>query len=244
MNLLLVALISVVLATGVFNTKPKNSEENKKTETIVKESLENKPAEELAQAEAQAQAEAEAKAAAEAQAASSKRKQQAAAEAQAASGSGSSSSGSTSSSGSGSKSSSGSTSSSGSGSKRFYLMLALYIFGSILLISLGAYFYFRQRDNLSSRNVTRTPDSSRRDFRKEGVVETQEEKPTEEEFKSEPQEEQPTEEEVKSEPQEEQPTEEEVKSEPQEKQTPEDEKKNEKSIKGAFCCQVPQTPFT
>ena len=158
MNLLLVALISVVLATGVFNTKPKNSEENKKTETIVKESLENKPAEELAQAEAQAQAEAEAK---------------------------------------------------DSGTN--YLMLALYIFGSILLISLGAYFYFRQRDNLSSRNVTRTPDSSRRDFRKEGVVETQEEKPTEEEFKSEPQEEQPTEEEVKSEPQEEQPPEDEKK---------------------------------
>ena len=91
------------------------------------------------------------------------------------------------------------------------MRLALYIFGSILVISIGAYFYFRQRDNLSSRSVTRTPDSSRRDFRKEVVVE--------------PREEQPIEEEVKSEPQEEQPIEEEVKSEPQEEQPPEDEKK-------------------
>ena len=57
------------------------------------------------------------------------------------------------------------------------MRLALYIFGSILVISIGAYFYFRQRDNLSSRSVTRTPDSSRRDFRKEVVAEPQEEQP-------------------------------------------------------------------
>ena len=85
------------------------------------------------------------------------------------------------------------------------------ILGLILIISLGSYFYFRQRDNLSSRSTNRAPDSSRRDFRREVVVE--------------PQQEQPTEEEVKSEPQEEQPIEEEVKSEPQEEQPPEDEKK-------------------
>ena len=77
-----------------------------------------------------------------------------------------------------------------------------------MVISTGAYFYFRQRDNLSS---TRTPESSRRDFRKEVVAE--------------PQEEQPTQEEVKPEPQEEQNTEEEVKPEPQDERTNEDEKK-------------------
>ena len=92
-----------------------------------------------------------------------------------------------------------------------YLRLALYIFASILVISLGAYLYFRQRDNSPSRSVTRTPDSPRRDFRKEAVVE--------------PQEEQPSEAEVKSETQEEQPSEAEVKSETQEEQSPEDEKK-------------------
>ena len=83
-----------------------------------------------------------------------------------------------------------------------YLKLALYLFGTILVISTGAYFYFRQRDNSSSRSATRTPDSFRRDFRKEVVIERQKERPTEEEVKSEPQEERPTEEEVKSEPQE------------------------------------------
>ena len=95
------------------------------------------------------------------------------------------------------------------------MRLALYIFGSILVISIGAYFYFRQRDNLSSRSVTRTTDSPRRDFRKEVVAE--------------PQEEQPTQEEVKPAPQEEQPREEEVKSEPQEEHSPEEEK-NKKTI--------------
>ena len=39
MNLLFVAIVSVILATGVFNTEPEVSEENKKTEVIVKESL-------------------------------------------------------------------------------------------------------------------------------------------------------------------------------------------------------------
>ena len=78
-----------------------------------------------------------------------------------------------------------------------YLRLALYIFGSILVISIGAYFYFRQRDNLSSRSVTRTPDSRRRDFRKEAVAEPQEEQPTQEEVKTEPQEEQSNEDEKK-----------------------------------------------
>ena len=166
MNFLFIALVSVVLATEVFNTEPKDSEGNKKTEIIVKESLEKKPAEEkvkpeeIAQAEAKAAAEAEAKAAAEAQ-----------------------------------KESKEIDSSKDSGTN--YLRLALYIFGSILVISIGAYFYFRQRDNSSSRSATRTPDSSRRDFRGEAVVEPQEEQPTEEEAKSEPQEEQPTEDEKK-----------------------------------------------
>ena len=91
------------------------------------------------------------------------------------------------------------------------MKLALYIFVSILVISLGAYLYFRQRDNSPSRSVTRTPDSPRRDFRKEVVAEPQEEGSTQEEVKPEPQEEGSTQEEVKSEPQEEQPTEEEKK---------------------------------
>ena len=63
----------------------------------------------------------------------------------------------------------------------------------------------------SSRSATRAPDIPRRDFRKEVVVEPQEEQPTEEEVKSESQEEQPTKEEVNSEPQEEQPSEDEKK---------------------------------
>ena len=68
MNFLFVALVSVILATGVFNTEPKDGEGNKKTEIIVKESSETKPAEEKVKPEAQAQAEAEAKAAAEVEA--------------------------------------------------------------------------------------------------------------------------------------------------------------------------------
>ena len=87
----------------------------------------------------------------------------------------------------------------------------MYIFGSILVISTGAYFYFRQRDISSSRSATRTPDSPRRDFRREVVVEPHEEQPAEKEVKSEPREEQLPEEEVKSESQEEQPSEDEKK---------------------------------
>ena len=191
MNLLLVTLVSVVLATGVFNTEPKDSAVNKKTEIIVKDTLKKKSAEEKvkseeiaqAEAEAQAQAEAEAKAAAEAQAqaeaeakASAEAQAQAEAEAK--------------------KESKEIDSSKDSGTN--YLRLALYIFATILVISLGAYLYFRQRDNSPSRSVTRTPDSPRRDFRKEAVVESQDQQPTEEEVKSEPQEEQTTEEEFKS----------------------------------------------
>ena len=174
MNFLFVAVVSVILAAGVFNSETKDSERNKKTEIIVKESSEVKPTEEQVKAEAQAQAEAEAQAAAEAKA---QAEAKAAAEAQA------------------QEASKEIDSSKETGTN--YLMLALYIFGSILVISIGAYFYFRQRDNLSSRSVTRTPDSPRRDFRKEVVAEPQEEQPTQEEVKPEPQEEQPTEEEKK-----------------------------------------------
>ena len=146
MNLILVAIFSVILATGVFNTEPEVSEGNKKTEIIVKESSETKPTEEEIKAEAEAKAAAEAQAEAKAQEASKEI-----------------------------------DSSEVSGTN--YLRLALYIFGSILVISIGAYFYFRQRDNLSSRSVTRTPDVPRRDFRKEVVAEPQEEQPTEDEKK-------------------------------------------------------------
>ena len=202
MNLLLVALVSVILATGVFNTEPEVSEGNKKTEIIVKESSETISTEEeikaeaeakaAAEAEAKAQAAAEAKAQAEAKVkAEAEAKAQAEAETKA------------------QEASKEIDSSKETGTN--YLRLALYIFGSILIISIGAYFYFRQRDNLSSRSVTRKPDSPRRDFRKEVIAE--------------PQEEQPTQEEVNPEPQEEQPREEEVKLEPQEEQSPEDEKK-------------------
>ena len=179
MNLLLVALVSVILATGVFNTESKDSEGNKKTEVIVKESSETKPTEEEVKAEAQAQAEAEAKAAAEAQAqaeaeakaaaeaqAQAEAEAKAAAEAQAAAEAKLKEA-------KAQEASKEIDSSKDTGTN--YLRLALYIFGSILVISIGAYFYFRQRDNLSSRSVTRTPDSSRRDFRKEVVVEPQEE---------------------------------------------------------------------
>ncbi len=183
MNLLFVALVSVILATGVFNTEPKVNDINKKTE-IAKESSETKPNEEQvkaeaqakAAAEAQAQAEAEAKAAAEAQA-QAEAEAKAAAEVQA------------------QEESEEIDSSKDSGIN--YLRLALYIFGSILVISTGAYFYFRQRDNLSSRSATRTPDSSRRDFRKEVVAEPQEEQTTQEEVKPEPQDERTNEDEKK-----------------------------------------------
>ena len=196
MNLFFVTLVSVILATGVFNTDPKDSEVNKKTEIIVKDTLKKKSAEEKvkseeiakaeaeakAAAEAQAQAEAEAKAAAEAQAqaeaeakAAAEAQAQAEAEAQ--------------------KESNEIDSSKDTGTN--YLRLALYIFASILVISLGAYFYFRQRDNSPSRSVTRAPDSPRRDFRKEAVVEPQEEQPSEAEVKSETQEEQSPEDEKK-----------------------------------------------
>ena len=66
MNFLFVALVSVILAMAFFNTGPKDSEGNKKTE-VVRDYSETKPAEEKVKLEAQA--EAEAKAAAEAQAA-------------------------------------------------------------------------------------------------------------------------------------------------------------------------------
>ena len=46
MNFLIVVIVSVVLATGVFNTETKDSEENKKTEIIVKETIEKKPTKE------------------------------------------------------------------------------------------------------------------------------------------------------------------------------------------------------
>ena len=91
------------------------------------------------------------------------------------------------------------------------MRLALYIFGLILVVSIGGYFYFRQRDYSSSKSVTRTPDSSRRDFRRRVVAEPQEKQSTEAEVKPELQEEQPSEEEVKSEPQEERPSEDEKK---------------------------------
>ncbi len=176
MNFLLAVLVSAVLVVGVINTEPKDSEGNKKTQVIVKETSETKPAQEEvkeevkpeAQAATEAQAAAEAQVAAEAQAQVQEPAQEESKEID---------------------------SSEDSGTN--YLRLALYIFGSILVISIGAYFYFRQRDNLSSRSPTKTPASSRRDFRKEVVAEPQEEQPAQEEVKPEPQEEQPTEDEKK-----------------------------------------------
>ena len=213
MNFLIVVIVSVVLATGVFNTETKDSEENKKTEIIVKETIEKKVnLEELAQAkaEAKAAAEAEAKAAAEAEAkAAAEAEAQAEAEAKAAAEAEAQAEAEAKAAAVAQEESEEIESSKDSGIN--YLRLALYLFGSILIISSGAYFYFRQRDNSSSRSATRAPDSPRRDFRKEVVVEPQEEQPTKEEIKSEPQEEQPAEEEVKSEPQEEQPSEDEKK---------------------------------
>ena len=209
MNLLIVVIVSVVLATGVFNTETKDSEENKKTEIIVKETIEKKVnLEELAQAkaEAKAAAEAEAKAAAEAEAkaaeeaeakaaAEAEAKAAAEAEAKAAAEAEAQAEAEAKAAAEAQEESEEIESSKDSGIN--YLRLALYLFGSILIISSGAYFYFRQRDNSSSRSATRAPDSPRRDFRKEVVVEPQEEQPAEEEVKSEPQEEQPSEDEKK-----------------------------------------------
>ena len=67
MNLILVALVSVILATGVFNTELKDKV-NKKTEIILKILQRKKPTKEKVIEEAKAQAEAEAKAAAQAKA--------------------------------------------------------------------------------------------------------------------------------------------------------------------------------
>ena len=218
MNFLLVALVSVILVTGVFNTENEDSVGNNETEIIVKEPSETKPTEEKVKAEAQAQAEAEAKALAEAQAqaeaeakAAAEAEAQAEAEAKAAAEAEAKAAAEAEAKAAAEAEEESKEIDSSKDSGINYLRLALYVFGLILIISLGSYFYFRQRDNLSSRSTNRAPDSSRRDFRREVVVEPQQEQPTEEEVKSEPQEEQPTEEEVKSEPQEEQPTEDEKK---------------------------------
>ena len=186
MNFLFVALISVILATGVFNTEPKDSVGNKATEIIVKESSETKPTEEKVIAEAQAQAQAEAKAAAEAKAqaeakAAAEAKAQAEAKAAAEAEAQAAAEEKAQAEAKALEASKEIDSSKDSGTN--YLRLALYIFASILVISIGAYFYFRQRDNLSSRSATVTSDSSRGDFRKEVVAEPQEEQPTEEEKK-------------------------------------------------------------
>ena len=198
MNLILVALVSVILATGVFNTETKDSDGNKKTEIIEQESSETKPTEEKVKAEAQAQAEAKAAAEAEAQAqakAAAEAEAQAQAEAKAAAEAQAAAEAKAQAESKAQEASKEIESSKETGTN--YLRLALYIFGSILVISIGAYFYFRQRDNLSSRSVTRTPDSPRRDFRKEVVTEPQEEQPTQEEVKPEPQEEKSPEDENK-----------------------------------------------
>ena len=46
MNFLLIALVSAVLVVGVINTEPKDSEGNKKTQVVVKESSETKTVQE------------------------------------------------------------------------------------------------------------------------------------------------------------------------------------------------------
>ena len=51
MNLIFVAVVSVILATGIFNTEPKDSNGNKKTEIIIKEPSETKPTEEKVKAD-------------------------------------------------------------------------------------------------------------------------------------------------------------------------------------------------
>ncbi len=65
MNFLLAILVSAVLVVGVINTEPQDSEGNKKTQVIVKESSETKPAQE----EVKEEVKPEAQSAAEAQAA-------------------------------------------------------------------------------------------------------------------------------------------------------------------------------
>ena len=139
MNFLLIALVSAVLVIGTINTEPKDSEGNKKTQVIVKESSETNPTQEEVKEEVKP----------EAQAAAEESKEI--------------------------------DSSEDSGTN--YLRLALYIFGSILVISTGIYFYLRQRDISSARSATRAPDSPRRDFRKEVKSEPQEEQPAEDENK-------------------------------------------------------------
>ena len=101
-----------------------------------------------------------------------------------------------------------------------YLSLALYIFGFILVISVGVYIYFRQRNSSPLSSAT---DNTRREFKEEVKSEPQEQ-PAEEEVKSEPQEQEPAQEVVKVEPQE-QPAEEEVKDLKTDEELDEDEKK-------------------
>jgi len=49
MNFLLIALVSAILVVGVINTEPKDSEGNKTTQVIAKESSETKPAQKESQ---------------------------------------------------------------------------------------------------------------------------------------------------------------------------------------------------
>ena len=70
MNFLLIALVSAVLVISTINTEPKDSEGNKKTQVIVKESSETKPDQE----EVKEEVKPEAQVAAEAQAAEDENK--------------------------------------------------------------------------------------------------------------------------------------------------------------------------
>ena len=61
MDLIVFALVSVILATGVFNTAPKDIEGNKKTEIVVKEPSKAQPTEVEAKAAAEAKAQSRSK---------------------------------------------------------------------------------------------------------------------------------------------------------------------------------------
>ena len=92
--------------------------------------------------------------------------------------------------------------------------IALYIFASILVYyRFQVHIYILDNEIIHHQEVRLEHLIVLEEIlRKEAVVESQDQQPTEEEVKSEPQEEQSTEEEVKSEPQEEQPPENEKKN--------------------------------
>ena len=168
MNFLVVAFVSVVLATGVFNTEPKVSEGNKKTDVIVKDTIEKKSSKEKVNLKEVAQAEAEAKAAAEAKA-KAEAEAKAAAEAEEAR----------------------EAEAKAVAEEINYLKIALYIVLLLAILS-GALLYFKKRDKTPLESKTVPPERKEEQPVKEDIQpETKEVQPIKQEVQPEIKEEQP-----------------------------------------------------